>query len=62
MSKKSSFKKQKLKTYRITLTLDMVDGEFDPHQIAWKELLSMQPVERCKVYVEDLDALPSWKS
>jgi len=60
MSKK--FKKTNLHKHRITLTLDMIDGEFDPHQIDWKKLLSMQPVERCEVYVENLDSLPSWKS
>jgi hypothetical protein len=60
MSKK--FKGTRLHKYRITLTLDMNEGEFSPHQIDWRKILSMESNEKYDAYVEDLDALPSWKS
>jgi hypothetical protein len=55
-------KKPRLHKYRITLTLEMNEGDFNPHQIDWKSLLSMQKNERCESYVEDFEAVSSWKS
>lgn len=58
---KTAYSAAKLHTYRITLTVDALD-DFDPHQIDWRKHLDIQPMEKLKVYVEDLDSLSSWSS
>ena len=45
--------------YRITLELDVL-GDFDPHQIDWKELFDLEGSEYCDAYVEDLSNPVRW--
>lgn len=45
--------------YRITLELDVL-GDFNPHQIDWNKVLKLEPTEKVKSYVENLDAPNSW--
>lgn len=45
--------------YRITLELDVLE-DFNPHQIDWNKVLQLEPAERVKSYVENLDAPTSW--
>ena len=40
--------------YRITLELDVLD-DFNPREIDWRKVLTMEENEDCKCYIEDLD-------
>ena len=40
--------------YRITLELDVLD-DFNPRQIDWRKVLTMDENEDCKCYIEDVD-------
>jgi hypothetical protein len=56
---KSSYTLAQKTHYRITLELDVLD-DFNPHQIDWNKVLKLEPNERIKSYVENLDAPTSW--
>ena len=49
----SNYYGQKSK-YRITLELDVLD-EFNPREIDWRKVLTMEENEDCKCYIEDED-------
>ena len=40
--------------YRITLELDVLD-DFNPRDIDWRKVLTMEDNEDCKCYIEDVD-------
>ena len=40
--------------YRITLELDVLD-DFNPRDIDWRKVLTMEENEDCKCYIEDVD-------
>ena len=40
--------------YRITLELDVLD-DFNPREIDWRKVLTMEENEDCKCYIEDVD-------
>lgn len=39
--------------FRITLEVEVLD-DFDPFQIDWSNVLSLEPAEDCSAYIEDL--------
>ena len=39
---------------RITLELDVLD-DFNPRDIDWRKVLTMEDNEDCKCYIEDVD-------
>ena len=39
---------------RITLELDVLD-DFNPREIDWRKVLTMEENEDCKCYIEDVD-------
>ena len=41
--------------YRITLELDVLD-DFNPREIDWRKVLTMEENEDCKCYIEDIDS------
>jgi hypothetical protein len=45
--------------YRITLELEVFE-DMNPHQINWNKVLDLEPAERVKSYVEDLNAPDRW--
>jgi len=45
--------------YRITLELE-VFNDMNPHQINWNKVLKLEPSEKVKSYIEDLDAPDYW--
>ena len=49
----SNYYGQKTK-YRITLELDVLD-DFNPRDIDWRKVLTMEDNEDCKCYIEDVD-------
>jgi len=49
----SNYYGQKTK-YRITLELDVLD-DFNPREIDWRKVLTMEDNEDCKCYIEDVD-------
>ena len=49
----SNYYGQKSK-YRITLELDVLD-DFNPREIDWRKVLTMEENEDCKCYIEDVD-------
>ena len=49
----SNYYVQKTK-YRITLELDVLD-DFNPREIDWRKVLTMEENEDCKCYIEDVD-------
>jgi predicted component of type VI protein secretion system len=49
----SNYYGQKTK-YRITLELDVLD-DFNPREIDWRKVLTMEENEDCKCYIEDVD-------
>ena len=49
----SNYYGQKSK-YRITLELDVLD-DFNPREIDWRKVLTMEDNEDCKCYIEDVD-------
>ena len=49
----SNYYGQKTK-YRITLDLDVLD-DFNPREIDWRKVLTMEENEDCKCYIEDVD-------
>ena len=40
--------------YRITLELDVLD-DFNPREIDWRKVLTIEENEDCKCYIEDID-------
>ena len=50
----SNYYGQKTK-YRITLELDVLD-DFNPREIDWRKVLTMEENEDCKCYIEDVDS------
>ena len=50
----SNYYGQKTK-YRITLELDVLD-DFNPREIDWRKVLTMEENEDCKCYIEDIDS------
>ena len=50
----SNYYGQKSK-YRITLELDVLD-DFNPREIDWRKVLTMEENEDCKCYIEDIDS------
>ena len=40
--------------YRITLELDVLD-DFNPREIDWRKVLTMEENEDCKCYIEEID-------
>lgn len=58
MSKSSYLLGQKQR-YRITLEVE-VQEDFNPHQINWSKTLNLEPNEKVKSYVEDLDRPDRW--
>ena len=49
----SNYYGQKSK-YRITLELDVLD-DFNPRDIDWRKVLTIEENEDCKCYIEDID-------
>ena len=49
----SNYYGQKTK-YRITLELDVL-VDFNPREIDWRKVLTMEDNEDCKCYIEDVD-------
>ena len=45
--------------YRITIELDVM-GDFNPHNIDYKELFNLDGSEQCDAYVEDLSTPDVW--
>ena len=45
--------------YRVTLDLE-VQEDFNPHNIDWEKVLSVQRNEKVKSYVEDLNTPDRW--
>ena len=41
--------------YRITLELDVLD-DFNPREIDWRKVLTMEENEDCKCYIEEIDS------
>ena len=50
----SNYYGQKSK-YRITLELDVLD-DFNPRDIDWRKVLTIEENEDCKCYIEDIDS------
>ena len=50
----SNYYGQKSK-YRITLELDVLD-DFNPREIDWRKVLTMEENEDCKCYIEEIDS------
>jgi predicted component of type VI protein secretion system len=50
----SSYLSVQKNRYRITLEIESLE-DFNPHQIDWKKLFKLEPNEKVKSYVEDLN-------
>lgn len=55
----TAYQQAQKQRYRITLELEVLN-DFEPHQINWQKLFKLEPAERVKAYVEDLDRPSSW--
>lgn len=55
----SSYLLAQKQRYRITLEISAQE-DFNPHQIDWSKVLKLEPAEKVKSYVEDLDCPDRW--
>jgi hypothetical protein len=56
---KSAFNSARLHKYRVTLTIKAEDLEFNPHSVHWRSALNLEPAERVKFDIEELDDIGS---